>query len=90
MRDDILSFAFETEVAVGTRGMRDATSFILHHSGYNCGRVAQLAEQLTLNQRVEGSSPSTVILAPSSSGPGYRPLKAETRVRVPLGLLSRS
>ena len=37
---------------------RDATARIVRHPENGNGRIAQLVEQLTLNQRVLGSSPS--------------------------------
>ncbi len=51
-----------------------------------CGApLAQVAERRAFNPGVGGSSPSRRTKPPSSRGLGYRPFKAETRIRIPLG-----
>ena len=52
-----------------------------------CEPLAQLAEHRTFNPGVPGPSPGrlTIFAVPSSRGPGHRPFKAATRVRISLG-----
>src|SRR5207249_10023491 len=43
---------------------------LLHDPGLCAGRIAQLVEQLTLNQRVPGSSPGAPTTSPSNTASG--------------------